>query len=76
MAEANPAIGKNVRTGDFNTNYLEAGEDKGGTPVILMHGSGPGVTAYANWRGIILARWRRNSRVSAGELPYSAKVCR
>ncbi|MEE8444941.1 MAG: alpha/beta fold hydrolase, partial [Alphaproteobacteria bacterium] len=29
------------------TNYLEAGE---GEPVILIHGSGPGVTAYANWR--------------------------
>ncbi|HHV21557.1 MAG TPA: alpha/beta fold hydrolase [Propionibacterium sp.] len=53
MAEANPAIGKSIKTGDFNTNYLEAGEQNGGTPVILMHGSGPGVTAYANWRGII-----------------------
>lgn len=48
-----PEIGKNVKTGDFNTNYLEAGEERGGIPVILMHGSGPGVTAYANWRGII-----------------------
>ncbi len=53
--ESRPEIGKNVQTGDFNTNYLEAGEDKGGTPVILMHGSGPGVTAYANWRGVIPA---------------------
>lgn len=53
MAEENPAIGKSVKTGEFTTNYLEAGEDKGGTPVVLMHGSGPGVTAYANWRGII-----------------------
>lgn len=51
--ESNPAIGKSVKTGNFNTNYLEGGEGKGGTPVILMHGSGPGVTAYANWRGII-----------------------
>lgn len=51
--EQRPEIGKNVRTGDFNTNYLEGGEQNGGTPVVLMHGSGPGVTAYANWRGII-----------------------
>jgi len=29
------------------TNYHEAGS---GTPVILMHGSGPGVSAWANWR--------------------------
>ena len=31
----------------IGTNYLEAGE---GTPVVLVHGSGPGVSAYANWR--------------------------
>src|SRR5437588_3470702 len=29
------------------TNYHEAGS---GTPVILIHGSGPGVSAWANWR--------------------------
>ena len=51
--EQRPEIGKNVRTGDFNTNYLEGGEQQEGIPVVLMHGSGPGVTAYANWRGII-----------------------
>lgn len=34
----------------LKTNYLEAGE---GEPVVLIHGSGPGVTAYANWRLVI-----------------------
>ncbi len=29
------------------TNYHEAGT---GTPVILIHGSGPGVSAWSNWR--------------------------
>lgn len=52
-AQSRPEIGNSVQTGAFSTNYLEAGEQHGGTPVILMHGSGPGVTAYANWRGII-----------------------
>lgn len=40
-------IGKSVMAGAVKTNYLEAGS---GAPVILIHGSGPGVSAYANWR--------------------------
>jgi 2-hydroxymuconate-semialdehyde hydrolase len=32
------------------TNYHDAGAGK---PVLLIHGSGPGVTAWANWRGVI-----------------------
>lgn len=47
MSETNPEIGKSVVAAGIKTNYLEAGE---GDAVILIHGSGPGVTAYANWR--------------------------
>jgi 2-hydroxymuconate-semialdehyde hydrolase len=43
----NPEIGKSVVAAGIQTNYHEVGE---GYPVILVHGSGPGVTAYANWR--------------------------
>jgi 2-hydroxymuconate-semialdehyde hydrolase len=46
----NPEIGQNVDVNGIGTNYITAG---GGTPLILIHGSGPGVTAYANWRGVI-----------------------
>ncbi len=46
----NPEIGKNIDVDGIATNYIEAGE---GAPLILLHGSGPGVTAYANWRGVI-----------------------
>jgi 2-hydroxymuconate-semialdehyde hydrolase len=47
---SNPEIGQTVNVAGVNTNYIEAGS---GDPLILIHGSGPGVTAFANWRGVI-----------------------
>src|SRR3989442_2763053 len=44
--QATPEIGKSIRAGGVTTNYHEAGS---GPPVILIHGSGPGVSAWANW---------------------------
>ncbi|MEW2165618.1 alpha/beta hydrolase [Streptomyces sp. NPDC007084] len=46
------------------TTLIDTGEpavDQGHPPVLLLHGSGPGVTATANWRAVIptLARTRR-----------------
>lgn len=49
----NPAIGKDIEANGIRTNYLEAGSS--GDTVVLVHGSGPGVTAYANWRGVLPA---------------------
>ena len=46
-AQANPEIARSVRTGEVTTNYHDLGE---GPPVLLLHGSGPGVSAWANWR--------------------------
>ena len=46
-AQQNPEIGTFVDAGGIRTNHHEAGEGK---PVILIHGSGPGVSAWANWR--------------------------
>lgn len=46
----NPEIGKNIDVGGIGTNYIATGS---GDPLILIHGSGPGVTAYANWRGVL-----------------------
>jgi 2-hydroxy-6-oxo-octa-2,4-dienoate hydrolase len=48
MAQERPEIGRTVLAGGVSTNVLTAGEQ--GPPVLLVHGSGPGVTAYANWR--------------------------
>jgi len=47
MTDQRPEIGSNVMVSGITTNYLEAGD---GEPVVLIHGSGPGVSAYANWR--------------------------
>jgi len=44
-----------------NVHDVPAVHGGGGVPVLLLHGSGPGVSAWANWRGVIpvLARSRR-----------------
>lgn len=47
MVGERPEIGESVVAHGIRTNYLQAGSGK---PVVLVHGSGPGVTAYANWR--------------------------
>lgn len=47
QSTANPEIGRSVRTGAVTTNYHDLGD---GAPVLLLHGSGPGVSAWANWR--------------------------
>jgi pimeloyl-ACP methyl ester carboxylesterase len=47
-----PEVGATADAGGIKTNYLEAGQ---GPHVVLIHGSGPGVTAYANWRLVIPA---------------------
>jgi 2-hydroxymuconate-semialdehyde hydrolase len=43
----NPEIGRSITANGIHTNYHDLGE---GPAVLLIHGSGPGVTAYANWR--------------------------
>jgi 2-hydroxymuconate-semialdehyde hydrolase len=48
----NPEIGQSVTANGIHTNYIEAG-DATNPPLILIHGSGPGVTAFANWNGVI-----------------------
>jgi 2-hydroxymuconate-semialdehyde hydrolase len=50
-APHNPEIGRSVRTGSFNSNVHDLGESRAGQPpVLFIHGSGAGVSAWANWR--------------------------
>ena len=54
----NPEIGHSIPTGELTTNYHDVGE---GEPVLLLHGSGPGVSAWGNWRltiGELAGRFR------------------
>jgi 2-hydroxymuconate-semialdehyde hydrolase len=47
---ADPAIGEFVSTCGYATNVHDEGT---GHPLLLLHGSGSGVTAWANWRNLI-----------------------
>lgn len=46
-APTNPELGRRVHAAGIETNVHDIGQ---GAPVFLIHGSGPGVTAWANWR--------------------------
>jgi 2-hydroxymuconate-semialdehyde hydrolase len=43
----NPEVGQSIQIGPVATNYHDIGS---GVPVLMIHGSGPGVSAWANWR--------------------------
>jgi 2-hydroxymuconate-semialdehyde hydrolase len=47
MSNDSPEIANNIEADGIRTNYHDSGS---GEPVMLIHGSGPGVTAWANWR--------------------------
>ncbi|CCA94013.1 alpha/beta fold hydrolase [Novosphingobium sp. PP1Y] len=55
---ADPVAGLSVVAGGLRTHYIELGE---GDPIILLHGSGPGVSAWENWAQVlpVMARYRR-----------------
>jgi pimeloyl-ACP methyl ester carboxylesterase len=49
---------RTIDAGGIETSYLEAGAGK---PVVMLHGSGPGVSAMANWQhniGALSQRFR------------------
>jgi 2-hydroxymuconate-semialdehyde hydrolase len=58
---ATPASPRRIRTGAFETLCHDRGTEHRGTPLLMIHGSGPGVSAWANWRLALpeLAKARR-----------------
>lgn len=50
VSASSPEIGQRIVAGGIETNYHDVGS---GAPVLLIHGSGPGVTAWANWRLVL-----------------------
>lgn len=72
IADQRPEVGESIVASGIRTNYLESGT---GNPVVLIHGSGPGVTAYANWR-LTIPHLAKRYRVLAPEMVgfgYSAR---
>lgn len=57
-------VGKSVDAFGIRTNYHESGT---GDAVILLHGSGPGVSAWTNWRRVMPAL-SANYRVLAPDM--------
>ncbi|ACZ87564.1 alpha/beta fold hydrolase [Streptosporangium roseum] len=52
------SVTRTVEVGGIATTVIDTGEPASGSsapPLLLLHGSGPGVTALANWRPIIPA---------------------
>ena len=63
-ATPNPELGQTLAHGPFRTNYHDIGS---GSAVLLLHGSGPGVSAWANWR-LVLPALSSGHRVIAPDL--------
>ncbi|HWR13045.1 MAG TPA: alpha/beta hydrolase [Rectinemataceae bacterium] len=62
--QGNPEIGKTIVAGGIAVNYHDMGS---GDPVVFIHGSGPGVTAWANWR-LVLPKLAPTRRVIAPDM--------
>ena len=45
-----PEIGETIIAAGIETNVHDTVADPGNGTVLLIHGSGPGVSAWANWR--------------------------
>jgi 2-hydroxymuconate-semialdehyde hydrolase len=64
MNMPNPEVAKSVVANGIRTNVHDVGQ---GPPVLLIHGSGPGVTAWANWR-LVMPELARQARVIAPDM--------
>ncbi len=61
---SNPEIAQSVVAAGIRTNLHDVGN---GPPVLMIHGSGPGVSAWANWR-LVLPELSQRARVIAPDM--------
>jgi 2-hydroxymuconate-semialdehyde hydrolase len=64
MTATSPEIGRSIVAAGLRTNYHDLGK---GFPLLMLHGSGPGVSAWANWR-LVMPELAETSRVIAPDL--------
>lgn len=72
MSTASPEIANSVELGGFTLNYHDQGK---GDTVLLIHGSRPGVTSWANWRGIIPALSKQVRIIAPDMLGFGYSSC-
>ena len=60
----NPEIARSIVASGIRTNYHDQGQ---GHSVLLIHGSGPGVSAWANWR-LAIPELAKQARVIAPDM--------
>ncbi|EDM48671.1 alpha/beta fold hydrolase [Marinobacter algicola] len=67
--ENSPEIGREITAAGYRTNVHDHGDvrSQSGVPVMMIHGSGPGVTAWANWR-LVIPELAKNRRVVAPDM--------
>ena len=63
-ASINPEVANSIVAAGIRTNYHDVGR---GHPVLMIHGSGPGVSAWANWR-LVMPKLAENARVIAPDM--------
>ncbi len=64
MSSNSPEVGQRVVAAGIATNYHDVGQ---GSTVMLIHGSGPGVSAWANWR-LVIPKLAEQHRVLAPDM--------
>jgi 4,5:9,10-diseco-3-hydroxy-5,9,17-trioxoandrosta-1(10),2-diene-4-oate hydrolase len=66
------AVRKSAKAGDITLNYYEAGESRqevgGGLPFVMLHGGGPGASAWSNF-GSALPRFAQGFRTLLVDQP-------
>lgn len=64
MNASSPEIGQRIVAAGIATNYHDVGA---GHPLLMIHGSGPGVSAWANWR-LVMPALAQQARVIAPDM--------